>query len=116
MNFDKESKSRKKNLRGGGGGGGNKNINTRATIFYIQGTLSQPLLQTILSHENIPKGIQNKSHCSFNHQGKIIQTVQKWELSFLYVTHPHDLFYMTVKYHDYIPNGFQVMEQTRNCI
>ena len=28
----------------------------------------------------------------------------------------HDLFYITVKYHDYIPNGFQVMERTRNCI
>ena len=37
-------------------------------------------------------------------------------VSFLYMTHRHDLFYITVKYHDYIPNGFQVMEWTGNCI
>ena len=40
----------------------------------------------------------------------------KLELSFLYATHRHDLFYVTVKYHDYIPNCFQVMERTRICI
>ena len=27
----------------------------------------------------------------------------------------HDLLYITVKYHDYIPNGFHAMEQTQNC-
>ena len=37
-------------------------------------------------------------------------------LSFLYVTHCHDLFYITVKYHDYISMGIQVMERTQNCI
>ena len=40
----------------------------------------------------------------------------KRELSFLYMTHRHDLFYITVKYHDYIPYGFQVIERTQNCI
>ena len=30
--------------------------------------------------------------------------------------HRHDLFYITVKYHDYIPKGIQVMERTYNCI
>ena len=34
----------------------------------------------------------------------------------LYATHRHDLLYITVMYHDYILNGFQVMERTRNCI
>ena len=29
-----------------------------------------------------------------------------------YATHRHDLFYITVKYQDYIPNSFQVMEGT----
>ena len=37
-------------------------------------------------------------------------------MSFLYATHRHDQFYITVKYHGYIPNGFQVMERTWNCI
>ena len=34
------------------------------------------------------------------------------ELSFLYVTHRHDLFYITVKYHDNILKGIQVMVRT----
>ena len=32
----------------------------------------------------------------------------------MYATHSHDLFYITVKYHDYIPKGIQVMERTQN--
>ena len=51
-----------------------------------------------------------------NHQGEIFQKVCKRELSFLYSTHYQDVFYITVKYHDIIPKGFQVMERTRNCI
>ena len=34
----------------------------------------------------------------------------------MYATHRHDLFYVTVKYHDYIPKGIQVTERTRICI
>ena len=34
----------------------------------------------------------------------------------LYATHRQDLFYITVKYHDNIPKGFQVKERTRNRI
>ena len=37
-------------------------------------------------------------------------------LSFLYATHRHDLFYITVKYHDTVPKGIQVTEGTRICI
>ena len=37
------------------------------------------------------------------------------ELSFFYETHHHDLFYIAVRYHDYIPKGIQVIERTRNC-
>ena len=48
-----------------------------------------------------------------NIKGKITQKVIKRELSFLYATHRHDLFYITVKYHQNIPNGIQVIEQTR---
>ena len=54
-------------------------------------------------------------HC-FLEQGEITQKVWKQELSFLYMTHRHDLFYITVKYHDYIPKGIQVTEQTWICI
>ena len=34
----------------------------------------------------------------------------------MYATHRLDLFYITVKYHDYIPKGFQVLERTQICI
>ena len=37
-------------------------------------------------------------------------------MSFLYATYRHDLFFITVKYHDYIPKGIQVTERTRTCI
>ena len=47
-------------------------------------------------------------------KGKITQKVFKLGLSFLYATHHHDLFYITVKYHQNIPNSFQVIEQKRN--
>ena len=32
----------------------------------------------------------------------------------MYETHRHDLFYITVKYHQNIPNGFQVKKRKRN--
>ena len=40
----------------------------------------------------------------------------KARVVFLHAAHPHDLFYMTVQYHDNIPKGIQVIKQTRNCI
>ena len=51
-------------------------------------------------------------NCIWNHQGEITQKVWKQELSFLYLTHRQDLFYITVQYHDYIPKGIQVTEWT----
>ena len=45
--------------------------------------------------------------------GETTQRIIKQELSFLYATHRHDLFYITVKYHQNIPNGIQVIERTR---
>ena len=41
-----------------------------------------------------------------NIKGEITQKVVKQAVSFLYATHCHDLFYITVKYHENIPNGF----------
>ena len=38
------------------------------------------------------------------HEGEITQKVLKRELSFLCVAHRHDLFYITVKYHQNILN------------
>ena len=43
---------------------------------------------------------------------EITQKVLKRRLSFLYATHRHDLFYITVKYHQNIPNGIQVFERS----
>ena len=50
-------------------------------------------------------GIQNREHCILNDQGEINQKVCKQELSFLYATHLHDMFYITVNCHDTIPKG-----------
>ena len=47
------------------------------------------------------------------HQRGDNSKVLKRELSFLYATHRHNLFYITVKYHQNIPNGFQFIEWTR---
>ena len=49
-------------------------------------------------------------------RGPANQKVIKRELSFLYATHRHDLFYITVKYHRNIPKGIQVIERTRKCL
>ena len=34
----------------------------------------------------------------------------------LYATHRHNQFYITVKYHQNIPNGIRVIERTRKCL
>ena len=34
----------------------------------------------------------------------------------MYATHRHDLFYITVKYHQNIPNGIPVIERTEKCL
>ena len=71
-------------------------MSMRAAIFCIHDTLSRPLLQNrIVSSKNTPNGIQNREYCGLNDQGKITQKVCKQELSFLYATHRHDLFYIT---------------------
>ena len=49
-------------------------------------------------------------------QGEITQRVLKRDLSFLYTAHHHDLFYITVKYHKNILNGFQVIDRTGKCL
>ena len=52
--------------------------------------------------------MERTRNCIRNNQGEITQKVLKRELSFLYATHCHDLFFITVKYHDYILKGIQV--------
>ena len=52
------------------------------------------------------------------HGGGIIKKHQRGDkyyrqLSFLYTTHRHDLIYITAKYHQNIPNAFEVIERTR---
>ena len=49
-------------------------------------------------------------------KGEITQKVIKRELSILYTTHRHDLFYITVKYHQSIPNSIQGIERTRKYL
>ena len=51
-----------------------------------------------------------------NIKGEITQKVIKRELTFLFATHRHNLFYITMKYHQNIPNGIQVIERTRKCL
>ena len=75
-------------------------------LFYI----------TVKYHDYIPQGIQVTEHgheiTQKSIKGAITQEVIKRELSFLYATHRHDLFYITVKYHQNIPNGIHVIERT----
>ena len=81
----------------------------RHDLFYI----------TVKYHDYILNDFQvmeRTRNCIWNHQGEITQNVWKRALSFLYATHPHHLFYLTVKYHDYIPKGIQVTERTWICI
>ena len=49
-------------------------------------------------------------------KGEITQKVLKRGLSILYATQRHDLFYITVKYHQNILNGIRVIEWTRKCL
>ena len=46
-------------------------------------------------------------------KGEIIQIVWQQELSFLYTTHPHDLFNINVKYDENISKGIHDIKQTR---
>ena len=50
------------------------------------------------------------------HQREITHEVFKRGLSFLYATHRHDLFYITMKYRQNIPDGFHVIEPTQKCL
>ena len=91
---------------GGGGGGSYGSYGKYESYLCIHDSLTRPFLQrTVYFHENNPDGIQNREHRSLNNQGEITHKVCKQELSFLYATHCHDLFYITVKCHDNIPKG-----------
>ena len=56
--------------------------------------------------------IQNREHCSLNNQRERTQKVCKQEVLFLYVTYRHDLFYITVKWHDNIERGHKITSET----
>ena len=47
---------------------------------------------------------------------EITENILKRELSFLYVTHPLDLFFIAMKYHRSIKTGIQIKEWTRKCL
>ena len=49
-------------------------------------------------------------------QSRENNSVCKQELSFLYGTYCHDLFYLTVECRDNIPNGIKVTDLKKNCI
>ena len=71
-------------------------------------------------HKNIPKGIrlteQTQNQCIFtvNITKRDNAEKRKAELSFLYVTHPLILLYISTKYHQSNPKGIWVIERTRN--
>ena len=70
-------------------------------------------------HDDIPKGSQvvdGTEIASETIKCEITKKVRKRELSFLYATRHHDQCYITVKNHDNIPKGIQVIERTGNCI
>ena len=99
--------------------GNNSESMKRKVVILVRDTSSWLFYKTVKHHDYIPNGFQVMKrtwNCIWNHQGEITQKVWKWELSFLYVTHRHDLFYITVKYHDFIPKGIQVTERTQICV
>ena len=70
-------------------------------------------------HDHILKDIQDTERtriCIKSIKEEITQNVIKQELSFLYATHRHDLVLTTVKYHQNIPNGIQVIKRTQTCL
>ena len=78
-------------------------------LFYI----------TVKYQDYTPKGIQVKERtriCMKKHQRGDNSKSIKVRLLFLYAAHRYDLFYITMKYHDYIPKGIQVTERTRICM
>ena len=93
MNFDIKKKRFFLVCEGGGGGGEGSGYEHKATIVLHCHDL---LYRTVWSHENIPNGIQNKGHCSFNHQGKIIR---RYKVESCHSCHSYcqDLFAITVK-------------------
>ena len=79
-------------------------MTNRLDLFYI----------TVKYHDYIPKGIQviERTQLRIKKHQRGDNSKIKRELSFLYVTHHHDLLYINVKYHQNIPNGIQVIERT----
>ena len=70
-------------------------------MFYI----------TVKYHDYIPKGIHVTEWtriCIKSMKGEIAQKALKRGLSFLYVTHRHDLFYITVMYYQNMATSYQV--------
>ena len=99
--------------------GNNSESMTARVAIIVCDTLSWPVLHNYKVSSKYSKrfssyGADTKLHLKPS-RGNNSESMKR-ELSFLYATHHHDLFYITVKYHDYIPNSFQVMERTRNCI
>ena len=71
---------------GGGGGGegegeggvGGRRIGTQEPPYFLYKAHWHDLFyKTVLSHENIPNGIENRGHCSFSPQGKITQKIYR---------------------------------------
>ena len=89
-------------------------------MSFLYATHCHDLFYIIVKyHDYILKDIQDTERtriCIKSIKVEITQKVIKQELSFLYATHCHDLFYITVKYHQNIPNGIQVIERTQKCL
>ena len=50
------------------GGGGEYEYKSRNVFIHTTHIVTTSSTEPILSQENIPNGIQNRGHCSFNHQ------------------------------------------------
>ena len=74
-------------------------------------TYRHDLFYITVKYDYLPKDIQFTERtriCIKIIKMEMTQKVLKQELSFLYETHRHDMFYITVKYHQNIPNGFKL--------
>ena len=84
-------------------------------VFLVRDTSSHPVLH--FYHRNILKGIRvtEPTQNLFQIKQRVITPkVRKPELSVLYATRHLVLIYIFTKYHQIIPKGIQVTEQTRS--
>ena len=99
--------------------GNNLESMTAKVVILVRNTLSCPVLHNcevswLYSKPFLSYGADTKLHLKPS-RGNNSESM-KARFVIFYTTYRHDLFYITVMYHDYITNGIQATQPTRVCI